>query len=66
MTTVPAWLELRAAVRRCDSMARNPDDNVLRHATLQDVGRAVDAVEQYIQAVAMARSAGPAPVRRSF
>ena len=52
MTSLPVFLQLRAAVVRCSSMARHPEDRVLRSAAFADARGAVDAVNAHVKTVA--------------
>lgn len=66
MERLEAYRALHAAVRRCGTMARHPDDRLLRAATLGDVRRAVASANAYLSRIGMSRHAGPAPVRMVF
>ncbi len=66
MSALPAYLQLLAAVRRCASMARHPEDQMLRQSALRDARRAIEEVDFYIEGIGMARLAGPPPRHAQF
>ncbi len=66
MSDVTPYQGLRAAVHRCASMARYPEDRALRAGALRDAKHAIEAVDAYIKSIEMTRSAGALPVRIRF
>lgn len=66
MPTLPSYLALRDATRRCVTMGRYPDDGGLRRAALAEARRAIEGVNAYLNTINMARSAGRAPVTIQF
>lgn len=66
MPAISSYLTLRAAVRRCSTMARYPEDLGLRRAALTEARQAIEAVNAYLETIDMARSAGRSPVSIQF
>jgi hypothetical protein len=65
MENLNPFNDLRAAVGRCASMARNPQDAALRKVALDDARRAIEGVHDFGAENGMTRVTGgrPSPVR---